>query len=255
MCILFVAIEQHPEYPLIIAANRDEFFNRPSRGLHYWEDYPNILAGRDMLAGGSWLGVNYNDRVAAVTNIRRPDLIRDDARSRGGLIARYLRDDDSDAAFSKFLQDEADEYNPFNLLFGDRHQLMVFNSTEKTLQKLTAGYHAISNGDLDDPWPKMSRGTLAITELISDNKELRSSEFIRLMRDSTQADVQSLPNTGVSKTLELKLSSIFIESDQVYGTRSTSILFFGKKQLDFHEVNYTPVGGREKLSHIKHPYV
>jgi len=208
-----------------------------------------------MLAGGSWLGVNYNDRVAAVTNIRRPDLIRDDARSRGDLIARYLRDDDSDAAFSKFLQDEGHEYNPFNLLFGDRHQLMVFNSTSKTLKKLTSGYHAISNGDLDDPWPKMSRGTLAIRELISDSKELRGSEFIRLMRDSTQADVQTLPDTGVSQTLELKLSSIFIESDQVYGTRSTSVLFFGAQQLDFHEVNYTPVGGREKVSHIIHPYV
>jgi len=80
MCILFAAIEQHPDFPLIIAANRDEFFNRPSQGLHYWEDYPNILAGRDMMAGGSWLGVNYNDRITAVTNFRRPDLFRDDAR-------------------------------------------------------------------------------------------------------------------------------------------------------------------------------
>ena len=101
----------------------------------------------------------------------------------------------------------------------------------------------------------MSRGTLAIKELISENRELRASEFFRLMRDSTQASLQTLPDTGVSQTLELKLSSIFIESDQVYGTRSTSVLFFGNEQLDFHEVNYTPVGGREKVTHVTHPYV
>jgi len=132
---------------------------------------------------------------------------------------------------------------------------LVFNSVDKTLVKLEPGYHAISNGDLDDPWPKMSRGTLAIQELINDSDRLRAADFIRLMRDSTQADVQTLPNTGVGQTLELKLSSIFIESDQVYGTRSTSVLLFAKEQLDFHEVNYTPVGGREAVTHITHPYL
>ncbi len=255
MCILFVALGQHKDFPLIIAANRDEFFHRPSAGLHYWEDYPNILAGRDMLAGGSWLGVNYNNRIAAVTNIRRPELLREDARSRGDLVARYLRDDDNDAAFSRFLEEESHTYNPFNLVYGTREKLMVYSSVSKQLLTLQPGYTAISNGELDDPWPKMSRGVLAVRELIEDNESLDARAFLRLMRDSTQADVCNLPDTGLGNTLELKLSSIFIESDQNYGTRTTSVLLFGQQQLDFHEVNYTPVGGREAATHIKHPYL
>jgi len=170
VCILFVALDQHKDFPLIIAANRDEFFHRPSAGLHYWEDYPNILAGRDMLAGGSWLGVNYNNRIAAVTNIRRPELLREDARSRGDLVARYLRDDDNDAAFSRFLEEESHTYNPFNLVYGTREKLMVYSSVSKQLVTLKPGYTAISNGELDDPWPKMSRGVLAVRELIEDNE-------------------------------------------------------------------------------------
>lgn len=253
MCVLFIAVGQHPDYPLVIAANRDEFFDRPSAGLHYWSDYPNILAGRDTRAGGTWLGVNYNGRIAAITNYRRPDLYRENAHSRGELAARFLRDDDSDRDFSQYLRESAASYNPYNLLFGRPGALRVFDSIAGTITPLDDGYHALSNGSLDDRWPKMSRGVERLRRLIASDSTLEPESMVALMRDSTPADIESLPDTGIGNELEHRLSSIFIESDQRYGTRTTSVLLWQRETVEFYEVNYTPVGGRAMTRAIVHP--
>ena len=130
MCILFIAIDRHSSHPLIVAANRDEFHARPSEAMHHWPDFPAILAGRDRQAGGTWLGFNRRGRFAAVTNIRTPGLNDATAQSRGELVARFLRDQDSVADFSAYLADRHNRFNPFNLVYGSADELYRFSSLE-----------------------------------------------------------------------------------------------------------------------------
>ncbi len=241
MCILFIAIEQHPQYPLIIAANRDEFFARPSRAAHFWADAPNVLAGRDMQAGGSWLGVNKAGDIAAVTNLRLSEPIRADARSRGELVARYLRRDESREQYCEFIASEYAAFGPFNFLFGDAQQLFLFSSLAPECKPLSPGFHAISNGLPEDYWPKMSRGVSLLEHCILQPGELDIKQLLAVMSDKTEADDASLPATGISRAAEKRLSPIFISGDD-YGTRTTSLLLREPGQTQLIEYNYLPRG-------------
>lgn len=241
MCILFIAIEQHPQYPLIIAANRDEFFARPSRSAHFWDDAPDVLAGRDMQAGGTWLGINKAGQIAAVTNLRMPELIRTDARSRGELVARYLRGDDTPEQYRDFIASQHSAFNPFNLLFGDASQLFVFSSLAPGFTPLTPGFHSISNGMPDDYWPKMSRGVELLEQCILQPGELDVAQLAAVMQDKTQANDDILPATGISRTDEKHLSSIFISGTE-YGTRTTSLLLCEPGRTRLVEYNYLAAG-------------
>ncbi len=245
MCILFLAINQHPDYPLIIAANRDEIFARPSLPLHYWEDEPHILAGRDSLKGGSWLGVNSAGQFCAVTNFRtgRPSNTR--AKSRGQLIQQYLSHEKTDPSFIADLKNTHHEYNPFNLLFGGAENITVFCSEDASLHHLKDGFHSISNGKTDQHWPKMSSGVQQFTELIGTHATLDIDRLNAIMRDETKADDHTLPNTGVSQIIEKQLSSIFIRTidsipnyDGNYGTRTTSYLLYSHQHIQIYEFNY-----------------
>ncbi len=239
MCILFIAIEQHPQYPLIIAANRDEFFARPSRSAHFWADAPGILAGRDMQAGGTWLGINSRGRIAAVTNLRVPEPTKTAGRSRGELVARYLRGDDNRDQYLEFIANQHSVFNPFNLLFGDARQLFVFSSLAPELKPLAAGFHAISNGLPDHYWPKMSRGVELLEKCILQAGELDVEQLLVVMRDKTEADDASLPATGISSAAEKRLSPIFISGDD-YGTRTTSVLLCEQQRTQLIEYTYLP---------------
>ena len=239
MCILFIAIKQHPQYPLIIAANRDEFFARPSRAAHYWADAPDILAGRDLQAGGTWLGVRKTGQIAAVTNLRVPDLIRADARSRGELVARYLRNDDSRDQYFEFVISQYSAFSPFNLLFGDTRELLVFSSFAPEITPLAPGFHSISNGLPSDYWPKMSRGVNLLEQCILQPGELDIDQLLTVMRDQTEADDASLPATGVSRAAEKRLSPIFISGAE-YGTRTTTLLLCEQERTQLLEYNYLP---------------
>ncbi|MCL1049775.1 NRDE family protein [Shewanella abyssi] len=248
MCILFVALEAHPEYPLIICANRDEFHHRPTEAAHFWPKQNRLLAGKDLEAGGTWLGVNQNGLIAGLTNIRDPELIQSDMKSRGELVLKALINDGIDeswlARYSPF-------YNPFNLLYGDEKALYCFDSRAKRLNQLTAGFHSISNGALDDIWPKMSRGTQAIQAHITNNSNPCIDSLLAIMKDGTQAPDADLPQTGVSLEWERHLSSIYIQH-QEYGTRSTSIILKDKRgKVQFSEVRYDGKGrnlGRNDFS-------
>lgn len=241
MCILFIAIEQHSRYPLIIAANRDEFFARPSRSAHFWDDAPDIFAGRDLQAGGTWLGVNKAGRIAAVTNLRQPELLKTDARSRGELVASYLRGHDSDAHFRDFIASQHAAFNPFNLLFGDAGKLFVFSSLVPGFTRLESGFHSISNGSPDDYWPKMSRGVSLLERCILQPGELDVEQLARVMQDQTQADDDTLPATGISRAEERRLSSIFISGAE-YGTRTTTLLLCESARTRLFEYNYSAHG-------------
>ncbi len=237
MCILFLAINKHPEYPLIVAANRDEDFARPSQSMHYWPDSPGILAGRDTLKGGTWLGVNSAGYFCAVTNFRTAESSDNEAKSRGELVHRYLKNEDTEKQFITRLQDDKSRYNPFNLVFGDRDKVQVFSSIDSSLHHLSEGFHSLSNGKVDQHWPKMSSGVQRLTELISENSKIELHKLNAIMRDETKADDHELPSTGVSLAVEKHLSSIFIRGEN-YGTRTTSYLLYSGNEIEIHETNY-----------------
>jgi uncharacterized protein with NRDE domain len=237
MCILFLAINKHSDYPLIVAANRDEAFARPSQSMHFWPDSPGILAGRDSLKGGTWLGVNSVGCFCAVTNFRTAESSDDQAKSRGELVHRYLENKETEEQFITGLQDDHARYNPFNLVFGDRDKVQVFSSIDSSLHHLPEGFHSLSNGRVDQHWPKMSSGVQRLTELISKNSRIELPRLDAIMHDETKADDQDLPHTGVSPAVEKHLSSIFIRGEE-YGTRTTSYLLYSSKEIEIYETNY-----------------
>ena len=225
MCIIFIAARRHANYPLIIAANRDEYHARPSAFMAHWREQPGILAGRDMRAGGTWFGVNRRGRIAAVTN-RHDVASSGDGRSRGELVARFLRDEDSVAGYQKFLCDESKHFNPHNLIYGDADKLFCSDGDKPT--ELGDGFHSISNNKITDPLPKMSRGVALLETQISATPTTADTDAIaeqltQMMRDQSDADDRR--------------ESIFV-SGETYGTRTTTLLFATATGYEIYEYNY-----------------
>ncbi|WP_144211840.1 NRDE family protein [Shewanella donghaensis] len=242
MCILFIAVDMHPQWPLIVCANRDEFHHRATEAAHFWpaphnSQSPNpnqILAGKDLQAGGTWLGVNQSGHFAALTNIRNQQA--EGLRSRGELVLKALK---SDAEFTlEWLQQHSVNYSPFNLVYQQQGQLFCFNSVTAENTQLTQGFHAVSNGAVDDIWPKMAKGQQALEQHLLNTKEPDIEKMLAFMRDESQAEDSSLPSTGIGLEWERLLSSIFIQHPE-YGTRSTSIVMQDNQgNTDFNEVRY-----------------
>ncbi len=254
MCILFIAINQHPKYPWVIAANRDEFHQRPTQALHFWPSQ-KFYAGKDLQAGGTWLGVNEAGDFAALTNIRTMEYQREDAQSRGELVTLALQKDSP--INLAWLQDHGRNYNPFNLLYSRNNALYCYNSLQQTHNKLTTGFHAICNGAIDDVWPKMARGEQQLEQLVNKHQPIEMHELKAMMLDTEQAPNELLPDTGVGLRLEKFLSSIFIKGEE-YGTRATSLLLYqlekekqGKQgQIDFYEQSYLADGKPAGTEHL-----
>ncbi|QFU25010.1 NRDE family protein [Shewanella eurypsychrophilus] len=249
MCILFIALNKHPKYPLIVCANRDEFHHRPTEQAHFWPPNNELLAGKDLEAGGTWLGVNKRGDFAALTNLRDPLKQQSDMRSRGELVIKALAT--RSPMTGSWLREHNGHYNPFNFIFGNARELYCFNSKTNAMTQLTTGFHSISNGALDDIWPKMARGTLALEKAISACSEPNIDELLGLMQDESRAEDSDLPETGISFEWERMLSSIYIKHPQ-YGTRSTSIILQDSKgNTQFTEVRYDGKGrnlGRQNFA-------
>ncbi len=240
VCILFLAINRHPEYPLIIAANRDEYHDRPSRTMHYWPDYPQILAGRDTNKGGSWLGVNHKGSFCAVTNFRTGAPPVADRQSRGNLVFKFLANDSGGAArdnFTEYLKRHCNRFNPFNLVFGNRTAVRVFCSRDKSLKTLSDGYHSVSNGYIDQEWPKMSCGVRKLTEIVEKRSAISMDELSEIMHDQTTAGDDQPAGAGSDREFERLVSSVFICGDD-YGTRATTCLLYRARTITAHEINY-----------------
>lgn len=223
MCIIFVALKQHPHYPLIIAANRDEFYQRPTQASHWWQTSPAMLAGKDLSAGGTWMGVTMSGKIAALTNIRNPNREHPQARSRGELVLNYLLDDKTDDAVMHQLEASRNAYNGYNLLFGHFGHLQVYNNHNNSLTTLSPGFHGLSNAELNTPWPKLHRGLSALSDYIRRHEAVLPDDLFSLLCDNTPAPMNELPDTGVPREWEHRLSSIFIRSAD-YGTRSSTLL-------------------------------
>lgn len=242
MCILFIAVNQHPDYPLIIAANRDEFHARLTQTSHFWADYPDMLAGKDLQAGGTWLGINRIGNFSALTNIRAPSLERFDAQTRGELVVQALHNKSSWEAHTAHLSDTAQNYNGFNLVYGHWQQLHVFNSHTSEHNLLTDGVYGLSNAQLNTPWPKTQQGVTALNQLCQQELPLSVDALFAILTDTTKAQDEHLPDTGIAKPWEKLLSSVFIQSPD-YGTRCSTVITVDQQQhLTWQERSYDSSG-------------
>lgn len=243
MCIVFIARAQRADFPLIIAANRDEFYARPAQASHFWENHSSVLAGIDLEAGGTWMGVTRNGKIAALTNIRDPKRIKPDAISRGELVADYLCNDTVEARhYIQQLQATRAQYNGYNLVLGDVDTLQVYNNFDNTLYTVEDGIHGLSNATFNTPWPKVIRGMQAITDYCQQADNIVPEALFALMANPQQADDHELPDTGVGADWEKRLSSVFIHTPE-YGTRcSTLVLVDKNRQLHWYERTYNNQG-------------
>ncbi len=232
MCLILLSFKQHSRYPLILAANRDEFYERPSAPVTFWDDVPDILAGRDMKEGGTWLGITRKGRIAAVTNYRDPASIKDGAPSRGWLVRDYLSGTVDPATYLEKIARRADRYNAFNLIAGDASRLFYFSnrdvSSRVRVMELTPGLYGLSNHLLDTSWPKVERGKTAFGSLLAGKEKPDPEEIFSILSDRSRPDDDRLPDTGVGLEWERILSAMFIVSP-VYGTRSSTVLMIDRK--------------------------
>ncbi|MFL6672464.1 MAG: NRDE family protein [Massilia sp.] len=229
MCLIVFAWRVIPGVPLIAAANRDEYYDRPATPAGPWPDNPNVIAGRDLKGGGSWMGVTLNGpngpRFAALTNIRAPGERRDDAPTRGALVADYLNGDLSAAAYLERIAPGADAYNGFNLVLGDREALYWFSNRggddPRNGKALEPGIFGISNSLLDAPWPKVLRTKAQFASLLCQGAP--EEAYFEMLADTTLAPDLRLPETGVPLEMERVLSAICIETPG-YGTRTSTVV-------------------------------
>ncbi len=239
MCLILFGYKISDHYPLILAANRDEFYHRPAQSMRFWEDAPDILAGRDLEKGGTWLGVHRDGRFAALTNYRNPAALKSDAPSRGEVIVDFLMSGRSAEEFIHDFQPGSDLYNGFNLILGSLDQIWAFSNVSRRMEPVRPGIHGLSNRFLDTPWPKVDSGKKALGRLIRQNQINRSHLFDLLNDRSIPAD-HHLPNTGVGLEWERILSSCFIESE-TYGTRSSIVMTADRSgNIRITERTYSP---------------
>ena len=246
MCLILFAWQQHPDYPLIAIANRDEYYARPSRDAHWWEDAA-IFAGRDLEAGGTWLGVNRRGYFAAVTNVREPGGMQPGKRTRGELTRDYLAgSDDAEAYLGKLARHDQD-YAGFNLTLGDSSGLWFYSNREQKIRRIEAGVYGVSNGAFDEPWPKLRSGRAELSAML--DGALKHDQLMEILTDHRTAEDHELPDTGVALDIERLLSSRFIRSTG-YGTRACSVVTFDQRQcIEFSEQNFTDSEHRGALSH------
>jgi uncharacterized protein with NRDE domain len=226
MCLIVFAYNAHPSYRLILAANRDEFYERPSSPADFWEDAPHVLAGRDLKKGGTWLGITREGKFAAITNYRDPASWKNNAPSRGKLVSRYISGNQNTNNYLKKISRQTDKYNGFNLILGNRSNFFAFsNRGEK--QKLGPGIYGLSNHLLDTPWPKVVKAKKKLKAILKEKGAALEEALFTLLSDRYFPPGNKLPATGVDKEWERVLSPIFIKSPN-YGTRSSTIFLIGK---------------------------
>jgi uncharacterized protein with NRDE domain len=240
MCLILFSYCQHPDYRLILAANRDEFYNRPTRALSYWDNAPSILAGRDVKGGGTWLGISRTGRFSAITNFREPGAKSPDAPSRGLLVSRYLSGQKSPASYLQDIDRIKDRYSGFNLLVGDRSSLFYYSNRNPGIHRLTSGINGLSNHLLDTDWPKIRKGKKRFRSMVEQNGEISISSLFEMMQDRVCPPDDQLPDTGVDIYWERLLSPLFV-SGKRYGTRSTSIIMVTRSgEVRFVESTFNP---------------
>lgn len=245
MCLILVGWQVHPDYPLVVAANRDEFHARPTAAADFWPDAPDILGGRDLQAGGTWLGATRRGRFAAVTNVREPGA-PPGLRSRGELTSTFLRSSLSPIDYAEALV--AADYAGYNLLLGDGQTLVYASNRGIASRELEPGIYGLSNHRLDTPWPKL----LKAREQFAQALETLPGEdaFFSLLADRRVEADEDLPNTGVPLVWERRLSAVFVQSAD-YGTRASTLLLRDRAgTVLLHEKSFAADGSEFQSSWI-----
>lgn len=248
MCLILFGYRVHPGYPLIIAANRDEFYARPTLRAGWWEENPAILAGKDLQAGGTWLGVSNTGRFSAITNYREPNNIKLHAPSRGALVTDFLEGSVGAIPYLDHLRSMAEAYNGFNLLTYDGESLGWFSNRSHNPQPLYPGIYGLSNHLLDTPWPKVQQGKTNLAAQILSDRDINPENLFDLLKNDNLAPDDQLPSTGVSLEWERLLSAMCIKSPE-YGTRvSTVVLIDHAGKVYFEERAFVPDGPPVKFA-------
>ncbi len=223
MCLIVLAWQVHPDYPLVVAANRDEFFARPAAAAAFWSDAPDVLAGRDLEAGGTWLGVTRRQRFSALTNYREGGRKLVGTRSRGSLVADFLAAEIDPQDYLAGLAARRSDYNGYNLFVGDGRRLAYCTNRGTSLDPrwLSPGIYGLSNHLLDTPWPKLAAAKASFAAALAQLPA--SAPFFELLADREIIADTELPATGVALEWERVLSAIFVASSH-YGTRASTLL-------------------------------
>lgn len=237
MCLILVAWRAHSAFPLIVAANRDEYYNRPTGLAARWPCAPKIIAGRDLEAGGTWLGISESGRFAAVTNVREPGVAKG-AVSRGDLTRNFLEGEQAPEEYLSKLDFAA--YSGFNLLLSDGESLYYASNRGPRAQSLAPGIYGLSNHLLDSPWPKLLSARKSFARALNTSQDNQS--FFDILGDDEIVPDEELPDTGVPLDWERRLSAIFVRSPE-YGTRASTIVTVNaKKSIFFEERSFGPNG-------------
>jgi len=243
MCLIALAHRVHAEFPLVVAANRDEFYARPTAQAAFWQDHPSILAGRDLECMGTWLGVTTGGRFAAVTNFRDPADVRASAESRGTIVSRFLETDLPAAEYVAQVAARSSAYRGFNLLASDGTDLYSYSNREGNPRLLPPGIYGLSNHLLDTPWPKVRLARERLAEALKPGPA--TEPLFALLAHTDFPDDDELPQTGVGRERERMLSAAHIVSE-TYGTRcSTVVIQRADRTVSFSERTFGPQGAEQ----------
>jgi uncharacterized protein with NRDE domain len=238
MCLILFAYKTHPKYKLIVAANRDETYARGTAPADFWEDAPELLAGRDLEKMGTWMGVTTSGKFAALTNYRDPSETTTGKRTRGELVADFLKGTADPHAYLHGLANSRQEYPGYNLLSGNVEELYYYSNRGGPLRKIEPGIHGVSNHLLNTDWPKVELGKEGLARIISENHPDLVDRLFAHLENADPAPDHLLPSTGVSLEWERLLSPMFIKSEG-YGTRSSTVILMNDKEIYFNERVHT----------------
>lgn len=242
MCLILFAAGAHPDYPLIVAANRDEAYARPAAAAGFWSDDPGIFGGRDLEQGGTWLGLSRTGRFAAITNYRQGLPRAAAARSRGELTSQFLSESTAPESYLRQVHAHSNSYNGFSLIVGTLDELWFYSNRGGSAQRIAKGVHGLSNHLLDEPWPKVRRGIAELETLLCENESEIIERLTAVLSVRTPAPDHVLPSTGIALERERALSASFI-AGRDYGTRASTIVLVGADGTAlFRESTYGPAG-------------
>jgi len=237
MCLILFAKDSHPDYKLIVAANRDEFYARETKPADFWDDNPNILAGRDMEAGGTWMGVNKSGYISMLTNFRDLQNIKQDAPSRGHLVSDFLSKQPEAKNYLLGVEQNGQAYNGFNIICGTADELHYYGNYQNGVHNVEKGVHGLSNALLNTSWPKVVKGRKKLDKVVS-NKQIEVNQLFEALYDDVKAPKEKLPDTGVGLEKEEMLSPMFIKSPE-YGSRCSTVLLVDRNnEMTFAERSY-----------------
>jgi uncharacterized protein with NRDE domain len=245
MCSILFAYKQHPKYPLIVLANRDEYYKRPTLQADWWQEHPKMLAGKDAVGNGSWFGMSQLGRFSALTNYRDGFNIIKDAPTRGKLVTNFLVENVDSRAYLEGVSVDSHLYNGYNLLTFDGEELFHYSNISNEITLVEAGIHGMSNALLNSDWPKINNGKLELEKLVDVEKDFSIEAGFELLLNEQKPADSDLPSTGVPIDWERKLSSLCIKTEN-YGTRCSTVMLWGTDgKVYYEERSYVPSMGKK----------